>query len=152
MASVLVVDDEPAVRQLVAEILRLEGHDVREARNGRHALDLITGPPARVPDLIVLDLAMPEMDGWHFLEELYVRGIREQTRVIVITGAYDTEQPPQTGPAVPVLHKPFDAETLVAHVDEALRRDAKQLYEDRERSGQLARLLARVDQVLRDDT
>jgi CheY-like chemotaxis protein len=60
---VLLVDDEPQVRATIAEALTLEGYDVIEAGNGAEALALL---PAAQPDVIVLDLWMPIMDGWEF--------------------------------------------------------------------------------------
>ncbi len=60
---VLLVDDDDDVRRAVCEVLTDEGHEVREADNGRDALG------AWEPDVIVLDLLMPEMDGWTFLAE-----------------------------------------------------------------------------------
>src|SRR5919202_6150767 len=66
-ARVLVVDDEPDIRQLVAHLLRRAGHEVTEADNGRAALrSLHTSPP----DLVVLDVSMPELDGWQTLERI----------------------------------------------------------------------------------
>src|ERR1043166_4718756 len=72
MARILVVDDEPSIRMLIRTILQSEGHSITTASNGREALEMVI---ENVPDLIVLDLMMPEMDGWHLLEELHIRGL-----------------------------------------------------------------------------
>jgi CheY-like chemotaxis protein len=61
---VLVVDDDLAVRLLVAEVLRREGYSVQTAQDGRQALEFLTH--AERPSVILLDLAMPVMDGWAF--------------------------------------------------------------------------------------
>ena len=60
---VLVVEDEPLVRETIREALAYEGYDVREAANGQEALEALG---AARPDAIVLDLWMPVMDGWQF--------------------------------------------------------------------------------------
>jgi len=65
--TILVVEDDPSTRAAVVALLRGEGFTVRSAENGRRALELLaeTAPPR----LILLDLMMPVMDGWQFLEE-----------------------------------------------------------------------------------
>jgi CheY-like chemotaxis protein len=64
---VLLVDDDAITRRRISQSLRERGWTVREAENGRHGLVLLQ---QRVPDLIVLDLVMPEMDGFAFLEHV----------------------------------------------------------------------------------
>ena len=59
--SVLVVDDDGDVRALVVELLTRSGYDVSEAPNGREALKLLY---EQRPDLVLLDISMPELDGW----------------------------------------------------------------------------------------
>jgi chemosensory pili system protein ChpA (sensor histidine kinase/response regulator) len=63
--DILVVDDEPALREITAEILAAEGYQVRTAANGREALDRVREDR---PAVIVLDLMMPVLDGWAFIE------------------------------------------------------------------------------------
>lgn len=64
MATILIVDDEPILRQLFQKVLEHDGHVVMTAENGREALAVLR---ERVPDLILLDLLMPTMDGTTFL-------------------------------------------------------------------------------------
>ena len=64
---VLVVDDDDDIRGLLRELLERAGHTVREAEDGREALRELYDAP---PDLIVLDVAMPELDGWSTLERI----------------------------------------------------------------------------------
>ncbi|HEY2585393.1 MAG TPA: response regulator [Tepidisphaeraceae bacterium] len=64
MATILIVDDEPILRQLFQNVLEHDGHLVLTAANGRDALEVMR---ERVPDLIMLDLLMPTMDGTTFL-------------------------------------------------------------------------------------
>ena len=67
MASVLVVDDEPDIRYLVRELLERAGHDVVEAGDGTEALRIFFSSR---PDLVVLDVSMPGLDGWGTLERI----------------------------------------------------------------------------------
>jgi CheY-like chemotaxis protein len=78
--SVLVVEDDPASRELVVRMLQKEGIGVVEASNGKEALEALQTGPA--PDLIVLDLLMAEMDGFEFLRE--VRPHPEWSRIPVV--------------------------------------------------------------------
>lgn len=64
MATILIVDDEPILRQLFQRVLEHDGHQVLTAGNGREALEVMR---RQVPDLIMLDLLMPAMDGETFL-------------------------------------------------------------------------------------
>jgi len=147
MARILVVDDEPSIRMLIRTILQGEGHHVSTATNGREALESVIDS---VPDLIVLDLMMPEMDGWHFLEELHMRGLRRHTRVVIVSGHYDpqTASEERKASAHHFLPKPFDPTSLVELVDDALERDPYELFDDRDRTVHLAKLLDKIEDVL----
>jgi len=79
---VLVVDDDPDLRTLLRRMLEREGYVVAEADNGRVALTRIS---ERVPGAILLDLMMPEMDGFEFLEELRRDEAGRGIPVIVVT-------------------------------------------------------------------
>jgi CheY-like chemotaxis protein len=65
MATILIVDDEPILRQLFQKVLEHDGHSVLTAANGREALEVLRH---QVPDLILLDMLMPAMDGTTFLK------------------------------------------------------------------------------------
>lgn len=66
--TILVVDDDPDIREIVADILVDEGYDARGAENGQQALRMLREGGLR-PDLILLDMMMPELDGWGFCAE-----------------------------------------------------------------------------------
>ena len=146
MADILVVDDEPAIRLLIETLMEGEGHTVRTAANGREAL---TKVEEDVPDLIVLDLMMPEMDGWHFLEELHNRGLRKRTRVVIVSGYADSTGNRTSRLSRHYLAKPFDIESLIALVNDALDQDSEDLYSQIDRRVSLARLIDKLDTVLR---
>jgi CheY-like chemotaxis protein len=67
MKKILVVENDPALRMLAAQLLELEGYAVAEAENGRLALESIAAAP---PDLVLCDLLMPEMGGCEVLNEM----------------------------------------------------------------------------------
>jgi CheY-like chemotaxis protein len=104
---VLVVDDERDVRTLVCHILVDQGYEVDSAADGREALEKIrTG----APDLVVLDLMMPEVDGWHVLREL--KGVPSAPRVVVLSAFGDAARVAEAG-AVGFLAKPFRFAQLI---------------------------------------
>jgi CheY-like chemotaxis protein len=82
-AVVLIVDDDPEVRNVVRTALHKEGLKTAEAVNGRSALDWMDGHPA--PDLVLLDLMMPEMDGFQFLERIREHPEWLKIPVVVLT-------------------------------------------------------------------
>ena len=80
--SALVAEDDEVTRRVLRETLEKEGWDVAEAEDGRAALAAVA---ARRPDLILLDLLMPEMDGFEFLEELRKEEANRSIPIVVIT-------------------------------------------------------------------
>jgi len=117
---ILIVDDDEDVRGLVRELLERAGHTVREAEDGREALKMLYD--AR-PDLIVLDIAMPELDGWSTLER-----IRDMTDVPVLMltareGELEAVRGLRAG-ADDYVRKPFGRQELLARCGALLRRGA----------------------------
>jgi CheY-like chemotaxis protein len=84
MANILVIDDDPDAAELVSRMLTRAGHEVEIASNGRNAIMRLTGV---LPDLVLLDLRMPEMDGVHFLEVLRSY-LRWQSVPVILVTAY----------------------------------------------------------------
>jgi DNA-binding response OmpR family regulator len=117
-ASVLVVDDDADVRTLVCELLARAGYSVSEAPDGREALRLLYDER---PDLIVLDVSMPELDGWATLER-----IRELSSVPVVMlsamGAELEKVRALRSGADDYVTKPFGRQELLARVESVLRR------------------------------
>ena len=117
-ATILVIDDSPPVRETLAAVLRRGGHEVLTAADGEEGLRVFG---ERSPDLVVLDLHMPGMDGWETLERL--RTISERP-VIMLTSAAD-ERSRVRGlmrGADDYLVKPASAAELLARVVALLRR------------------------------
>ncbi len=148
MAKILVVDDERVVRDLVRAVLVGEGHEVGEARDGLEALEVVE--QNGLPDIIVLDLMMPQMDGWRFLEELRSRGLRRHTRVIILSALSDedTRKRGTAEGAQHVLSKPFDTDALIDAVSDALAQPAEDIAASRERVDELAEMLRTIDEAL----
>ena len=119
-ARILVVDDDADVRGLVRELLERAGATVSEAADGREALRLLYDVR---PDVIVLDVTMPELDGWQTLER-----VRDLTEVpVLMLTARDTELEKVRGlraGADDYVTKPFGRQELLARVGVLLRRAA----------------------------
>ena len=114
MAVTLVVDDDPAVRNVASRILRAAGHDVVTASNGVEAIGLYRFAPDRF-DLVITDVTMPVMDGRQLA--LLVRETRPGARIICMSGLAEAGFPE----GIIFLPKPFTAEALRASVDNLLR-------------------------------
>lgn len=106
----LVVDDEPAIRALVAKIVERAGFSVDIAADGQEAVDKIAQADYAV---IVLDLMMPAMSGYEFVDFLQKRGGKRPS-VIVITAAAEASLTRQLDPSIvhSIVRKPFDINVL----------------------------------------
>ncbi len=114
---VLIVEDESPVRELLAYVLRDEGHDVVEARDGAEALRLLAGypePPANVC-LILLDMMLPRTGGLQVLQYLAEQGLR--VPVIAMSASRRHLQAATAHGARDVVPKPFDLEAVLAIVE-----------------------------------
>ena len=142
-ADILVVDDEPDVANLIAINLEFEGYRVRKAHGGRQALEEVA---RKRPDCVLLDIMMPEVDGWEVLRRLKEEPETAGIPVIVVT-ARNTDMDHIKGlggGAVDYITKPFDTGVLRTHVARALRERDRELVEqareDRVRRLQLSTL------------
>ena len=120
-ALVLVVDDDTDLRQLTASVLSCNGYGVIQAQDGHAAIERLAHD---TPDLIVLDLNMPVMDGWHFrAEQLRLpNGRLAAIPVLLVTGADSAADDAATLKAVGLIKKPFDPESLLQAIQTALQR------------------------------
>ena len=115
MSTILVVDDESAIRDFVRTALEDEGYDVSTATNGQHALETIQATP---PDLVLMDVMMPGLSGWDVARRIRSQPLLATTPVIMMS-------------AVPLLEvfvnetqafvrKPFDLDELLVLIGSAL--------------------------------
>jgi two-component system, OmpR family, response regulator MprA len=118
---ILVVDDEPAVREAVERALRLEGHEVALAADGGEALDSL-GDGA--PDAVVLDVLMPRVDGLELCRRMRARGDRTPVLMLTARDAVSDRVAGLDAGADDYLVKPFALEELLARVRALLRRTA----------------------------
>src|SRR5512140_1090862 len=116
---VLVVDDEPMVRETLGRVLRDEGYDVDLAIDGNHALECVH---AARPDAILLDLMMPGMNGRQFLQELRADPAYAHVPVLLMTAVHGMSVNLAQLGASEVVEKPFEAEDLLNKVALAVYR------------------------------
>lgn len=120
MSAILLVDDDPSVRQVVSEMLRQAGHDVTPAENGRVALAQLR---ERTFDLVITDLIMPEQEGIETIAE--IRRHEPNMRIIAMSGGGrlgpgDYLETARYLGADATLAKPFGRQELIATVDALL--------------------------------
>lgn len=113
MRSILLIDDDPAIRKVIREFLSREGFVVHTARDGQHALHVLE--KIDPPDLILLDYKMPIMDGKQFLS-IMRRTPRLQTIPVVILSAATREWSGAHLEVMDVLTKPVDFDLLLSMV------------------------------------
>ena len=99
---VVVVDDDDPVREAIADVLVEDGYDVRVARDGVEALQLLKSVPR--PCVALIDLVMPRVDGWELVRAIHADP--KMGDIPVIVSSAGREEPPEGCAAV--LHKPFD--------------------------------------------
>src|SRR5687768_233387 len=109
---ILVVDDDASIRQTVREILDLEGYPVETASDGREALRVVERD---APSLVLLDMRMPELDGWGFAREIRERGI--ELPILVMTAAENARSWAAEIGADGYVAKPFELDELLAAVE-----------------------------------
>jgi DNA-binding response OmpR family regulator len=122
MAKILVADDEEALRRLLASCLEAEGYELITARNGAEALSLAD---SQKPDLIILDVVMPLIDGFEVLRLLRKNSVTEDAPVIMLT-VKDAEQDIARGWELGVdfyLTKPFELQELLSVIRSLLARE-----------------------------
>jgi CheY-like chemotaxis protein len=119
-ARVLVVEDDVGIRSFLADLLGDEGYQVREAEDGRAALPVLE---AWRPDLIVLDLMMPNLDGFGFRAAQREQPETREIPVVVVTARQKlgAAELAELAPAA-VLAKPFDAAALLGTIAEIVSR------------------------------
>lgn len=131
-ATIFVVDDDPDLRAAVIDVLEEEGYQTLAAENGQVALDLLERA-TEVPDLILLDVMMPVMNGLTFATELKKVPRLATIPVVLFSAHSEYERIAATVQAAASLAKPLKLETLLAVVDgvlKPLREERSSSYRD----------------------
>jgi CheY-like chemotaxis protein len=117
-ASILIADDYEDNRELLRLMLEMSGHRVREARDGRECIEMAQAEP---PDLFLLDLSMPVLDGWGTLRELRADEQMRGIPCIAVTAFAEIERERALeGGFDAYLTKPFRGKELIATVERLL--------------------------------
>jgi DNA-binding response OmpR family regulator len=122
MAKLLVVDDDRDMADTCAEVLRAAGHHVRIGRDGVEGLALLE---EQIPDLILLDVEMPELDGPSMAYEMFVHDVGfERIPILLTSGVLDLKTIAAGVGTSYFLGKPFSVKRLLAVVTDALAEHA----------------------------
>jgi excisionase family DNA binding protein len=117
-ASVLVVDDDPGLREFIRANLEADGYSVREAGSASEGLAALDEAP---PDLILLDVLMPKMDGWEMLRRVQERHGVDAIQVIMYSGKVEEAGKAEERGAQAFIGKPFDPAKLLEATKQLLR-------------------------------
>ena len=147
MATILIVDDIPANRGVLAVLVKHRGHRLLEAANGREALEIVR---RERPDLVISDILMPVMDGFELVEALRSDQQLATTRVVFYTAYYEEQEVRRLtldGSVTAVITKPSSPEEMLRIIDEATgARAPAPTWSDEDR----ARFLAAHERLLVD--
>jgi signal transduction histidine kinase/DNA-binding response OmpR family regulator len=126
---ILVCDDDPGIRVVVAEQLRQHGYDILEAGSGdeviaiaaKHAAQVAAGTASKPISAFLLDLYMPGLTGWETLERLRAQPSTASIPVVILSVIPATDKPAQAGHAQGWVQKPFNENLLLAEIQRVLR-------------------------------
>ena len=116
--TLLVVEDYQDTREMLAFMLRRAGYAVETAENGAQALDRLRAGPR--PDLVLLDMLLPILDGWHLLSQIQRDPVLSGVPVVVTTGTILTREWAVQSGCAGFVKKPVEYEELLAEVGRCL--------------------------------
>jgi DNA-binding response OmpR family regulator len=121
MAHIMIVDDEPEIVKLVAKLMEARGHRVTTGRDGQEALDLVE---KERPDVLILDLNLPKVDGFEVCKRLKGAEATRALPIVMMTAAFPTIEDADRGMTLGAdeyVVKPFLREVLVHNVERLLK-------------------------------
>ncbi len=119
MATILIVDDEASIVEIVTEVLSNEGHQVVTAPDGLIGLEILH--QGLIPQLILLDLFLPGINGCDFITKVRAELQLPDLPILLMTGAIpDQSDLPPKGSFQEIIHKPFNLVDLIDKVDQSL--------------------------------
>ena len=136
MSKVLIIDDEMPIRKLVRSVLKEDGYEIIDAKNGREGLELALEED---PDVIVMDVKMPEMSGLDACRELKKHAKTKDIPVLILTGVEESKKEAVEAGVDDFLNKPFESEELRVRVGSMMK--IKGLTDE------LARTVAYVNEI-----
>lgn len=134
MTSILLIEDDPGLTRTVTDLLRAEGYDVEHAPDGARALALATSESL---DLLLLDLMLPDADGFDICRTLRREGLRTPILMLTARASVDDRVTGLRLGADDYLPKPFDPEELLARIEALLRRTSERVLPRPVRFGDL---------------
>ncbi len=117
MAKVIVIDDELGICELIQMALKQKGHDVRYSTTGAGGVKLFT---EYLPDLVLLDLTLPDMDGVEIARQVKISEKGKKTPIVIISGRIMTRSEVDPVLFAGVLEKPFSMAKLISEVQKYL--------------------------------
>ena len=144
MARVMVVEDERLIQVLIQDLLEMWGHEVEHASNGDRAIEMLF---SKQYDLVVLDIMLGAVSGYDVLDEMSRIGVRERTRVVVVTGRtseWDYLLGWMRG-ADEYIPKPFDPVRLKQVLEEMLTSSPEQLSARRRTEMEKSQMLFKLE-------
>ena len=112
---ILIVDDDAGMRTMLETVLIVEGYQVKLARNGREALRLIS---QERPALVLLDLMMPVMNGWEFLQEIQKLSQFSNLPIVLLSASRDLVRAARQSSIKAYLPKPFELDKLLLYIEQ----------------------------------
>jgi two-component system, chemotaxis family, chemotaxis protein CheY len=113
----LIVEDNEATRSGLVKVVEAAGYLTASAANGREALDYLDSNPS--PNLILLDMLLPVLDGWHFLQEIQ-RINKPVAPIVVTTGTILTRQWAEDHGCAGFVHKPINVQELLQEIEHCI--------------------------------
>lgn len=149
MAKILVADDSSDIRHLLSAILVEEGHSVTTANDGAKAVEMMA---EEAPELLVLDVMMPRLDGYGVLTSMQETGLLSEVKVLILTAKTseaDWARGYKLG-ADQYLTKPFGSDELLQSVTNLLETSKADLKVKTEEELDRAQLLSRLESIFTD--